>query len=59
MYKPLALSQAIEELSTMQFMLGRITDEPEVTNALKLIKEAQEKLIEVEKVVSDYLEERR
>ena len=59
MYKLMSLTQAISELGAIQLMLGKITDEPEVTNAVKLIKEATDKLVEVEKGVSDYMEERR
>lgn len=40
-------------------MLGKITDEPEITQGLVKIKEATAKLVEVEKGVSDYMEERR
>jgi len=58
-YKQLALSNAIADLGSLQLILGKITDEPEITNAVKLIQEATAKLIEVEKGVSDYLEERR
>ena len=59
MYKLMSLQQAITELSSIEIMLSKITDEPEVTNAVKLIKEATDKLVEVEKGVSDHMEERR
>ena len=55
----MSLQQAITELSSIEIMLSKITDEPEVTNALVKIKEATAKLVEVEKGVSDHMEERR
>ena len=58
-YKQLAIKQAISELGSVQFLLGKINDEPEVTVALEKIKEATAKLVEVEKGVSDHLEEHR
>lgn len=58
-YKLLSIQQAISELAHIQIMLGKINDEPEVTQALVKIKEAIAKLVEVEKGVSDYMEERR
>lgn len=58
-YKQLALKQAISELGSVQFLLGKITDEPEVMAALEKVKEATAKLVEVEAGISDYLEEHR
>lgn len=58
-YKQLSLKQAISELGSVQFLLGKINDEPEVTAALEKIKEATAKLIEMEKGISDHLEEHR
>lgn len=53
------MKQAISELGSVQFLLGKITDEPEVTAALEKVREATAKLVEVEKGVSDHLEEHR
>lgn len=58
-YKQLALKQAISELGSIQFILGKINDEPEVTQASEKIKEATAKLVELEKGISDHLEEHR
>ena len=58
-YKQLALKQAISELGSVQFLLGKINDEPEVALILEKVKEATAKLIEVEAGISDHLEEHR
>ncbi len=58
-YKLHSLQEAISGLAHIQMMLGKITDEPEITQGLVKIKEATAKLVEVEKGVSDYMEERR
>lgn len=58
-YEQIALQESISSLAHIQIILGKITDEPEVTQAVQKIKEATAKLVEVEKGVSDYMEERR
>lgn len=59
LYKQLALKQAIGDLAQVQYILAKITDEPEITAASEKIKEAIAKLAEAEKDVSDHLEEHR